>query len=310
MTRISKEVTGTPFAMDQDMYYDLQTIVKRLTGDKVKDAVIVVGGKVGSGKTTLAMQIAKFLSLKLHTPFNLDIVVFTPTQIYDAIMNEGIKENGVVIYDESSTGVTGKQSMTKEGKMLELLFDTCRVKRAAIIICTPRFRSLSKALVEDRILGMYETKDEGAANYYYPYNRNDMIKYYNILRNPTLRKKLNVGRIRKHDFGAWPFSRKSENLGCPFTEEEYNMKKVKSLASVNSEGSNAWREKYIKWKGELYRHFSEEHGWSKHEIGRRYNENKSNVRTALEKPPLEGGGRRDFVKSTPLPPQIGGKEDD
>ena len=91
-----------------------------------------------SGKSTLAMQIGKFLDNSLV----LDRVVFSAEDFMKAVHDAQKKQ--CVIYDEAYTGMSSHDTMNKVNKVLTKLLVEIRQKNLVIIIIAPSFFDLSR----------------------------------------------------------------------------------------------------------------------------------------------------------------------
>ena len=87
--------------------------VKRRNYDKF----VLIFGREGAGKTTLAMQIAKYCD----PTFDLDRVCFTPEQFLEAV--QGAKKFQAILFDETMWGLSSRSVMSKMNKYLIIVQD-------------------------------------------------------------------------------------------------------------------------------------------------------------------------------------------
>ncbi len=126
--------------------YSMSIRLKRNLDDKIipslhskdKDYVIVVDGKEGSGKSTFAFQMGKYVDNGL----NLSKVVFGPEEFREAILKA--KKGECIIYDEAFTGFSSRSSLSPVNKVLVSLSMQMRQKNLFIIIVLPTIFLLDK----------------------------------------------------------------------------------------------------------------------------------------------------------------------
>ncbi len=104
------------------------------------DAIIVIDGKRRTGKSTLAQTIAYLLNP------NMTVDNFVKG-IEDAIETlDKLKEEDVIIFDESSLAFNSKDAMKKSTVQLLKVIDVIGQKRLAMICCLPEFFSLQRPI--------------------------------------------------------------------------------------------------------------------------------------------------------------------
>ena len=161
--------------------YALEPRLKRYLDNKVKinlakedrDVVIIIDGYEGSGKSTFAMQVGKYVDPTL----NLNRICMSSQEFKDAIIKS--KKNTCVIYDEAVTGMTATESLTRVGKMLKSLMMQMRQKNLFVIIVMPNVFDFSRYAVLARaraFFHVYENKSK--RGYFVGYNRKDLRLLY------------------------------------------------------------------------------------------------------------------------------------
>lgn len=140
---------------------------------KDKDFVIALDGAEGSGKSTFAFQIAKYVDNSM----DLSRVTFSPEMFREAIYKA--KKGQCVIYDEAFTGLSSRASLSGVNKVLVSLMMQMRQKNLFVIIVLPSFFLLDKyvALFRTNILiHVYEHKN--MRGFYRIYNRKKKKNLY------------------------------------------------------------------------------------------------------------------------------------
>jgi len=94
------------------------------------DAVVLVTGDEGAGKSTLAAHIATRFGFS-----DPEKVCFSGLELEDALRET--PEGGVIWYDEAATGLYKRDAMTAITKRLVKILMECRDKRLVVIMCLP-----------------------------------------------------------------------------------------------------------------------------------------------------------------------------
>ena len=113
-----------------------------------EDAVILVDGIEGSGKTNLITQCAHFLA-----PDKFDLeqhVTWNPPQFIKEYMRPACGEP--LVYDEASTGLSSNKGAERQSQMVQQAIYTGRSKRRFILMASPRFYRLNPDVIGERSL--------------------------------------------------------------------------------------------------------------------------------------------------------------
>jgi len=132
---------------------------------KDKDSVICIDGSEGSGKSTLGLQLCRYVD----PTFNLSRVVFTPEEFRDAIYKA--KKGQAIMFDEAFTGFSSRASLSGVNKTLVSLMMQLRQKNLFIAIVLPTIFLLDKyiSLFRTRVLiHVYEVR--GRRGFYKVYS--------------------------------------------------------------------------------------------------------------------------------------------
>jgi hypothetical protein len=148
VVQILEEKTGNliEYYMDDRLKNSLDKKVIPSLKDKDKDFVICVDGREGSGKSTFALQLGKYIDPTL----NLSRIVFSPEDFREAILNA--KPHQCIIYDEAFTGFSSRASLSPVNKVLVSLAMQMRQKNLCIIIVLPTIFLL------DRYMAIFRTR--------------------------------------------------------------------------------------------------------------------------------------------------------
>lgn len=147
-SKVVEEKTGKviEYYIDDRLKNSLDKKVIPSLKDKDKDFVICVDGREGSGKSTFALQLGKYIDPSL----NLSRIVFSPEDFREAILNA--KPHQCVIYDEAFTGFSSRASLSPINKVLVSLAMQMRQKNLCVIIVLPTIFLL------DRYMAIFRTR--------------------------------------------------------------------------------------------------------------------------------------------------------
>ncbi len=141
------------YHIDKKIVYLLDG-VKNYISKRDKDYVMLVDGYEGSGKSTFAIQMGKYVDPTL----DLSKVCMTPDEFKEAIKTA--KKGQCVIYDEAVTGLTAGDSITKVGRILKSMMMQMRQKNLFVIVIMPVIFEFNKYAVLSRtrfFFHIYET---------------------------------------------------------------------------------------------------------------------------------------------------------
>jgi len=173
------------------------------------DCFIVVVGKERRGKSTLAIQIAHFLTKgKLKTEnICMDMTEFT-SQL------QSTKKGDVIIFDEAGTNLYSREAMTTINRTLTKAFMVSGLKNIAIILCLPSFFSLDTYIRTHRVDLLVYVPSRGR------------FKAYSTKRAKLISlkgaKMKNINVTKANDVGWFPKKFPDEQI-----EQEYRIKERK-----------------------------------------------------------------------------------
>lgn len=103
-----------------------------------QDRFYVITGREGTGKSTLACQLAYYLDRN----FNLDNVVFTAEEFSKIIQNA--KKHTAIIFDEAFNGLSSRGSISRQNKEIIRLLMECRQRNLFVFLVLPSFFLLER----------------------------------------------------------------------------------------------------------------------------------------------------------------------
>lgn len=221
------------YYMDSRLQDNLVRKVIPSLSKKDKDCFVVIDGREGAGKSTLAMQLGKFVDPTL----DLSRIVFTPDDFREAVYKA--KKGQCVIYDEAFTGFSSRSSLGAINRTLVSLSMQMRQKNLFVIIVLPTIYLLDKyiALFRAKVLiHVYESK--GIRGYFKLYN-------YKLKKNLILNGQKTFSyssKFARTNFRGRFYGKFA--LGSDEIEEKYRKKKAKALEDSEKSPMTAGQVKF------------------------------------------------------------------
>lgn len=142
------------FYLDGYLKANLDHMVKDVTKNNY-DGFILIVGREGFGKTTLAFQIAKYVD----PTFNLDHVVFTAEQFLEAVDNA--ERYSAIVFDETMGYLSSRGSMSKFNKVLIKVMSEMRSKNLFVFLNIPNFFMMDWYVAQHRTTGLLYIRKRG-----------------------------------------------------------------------------------------------------------------------------------------------------
>lgn len=220
---------------EYSIYYDgyLKSnldVVKKNVIKQNYDSFIVVTGREGFGKSTLAFQVA----LYFDPTFNLDRVCFSIEQFTQAVVEA--EKYQCIVFDETMGYLSSRQAMSKFNRSLIKIMSEMRSKNLFVILCIPNFFELDRYPGLHRTTGLLHIyKRSFFGSYDYPTKKKLYLKgkkTYSYVISPNF-----IGRFTKF---------------FPLNLEKYEKKKQQTIAEFNKrrttdERIKSHRDKLIKY---------------------------------------------------------------
>lgn len=172
MVVVTTTMNGEPlnFYMDGTIYNQLNNKVIPAVKKKDFDYMMVIDGEEGSGKSVLAMQLAKVLD----PDFSLDHIAFTPDDFVHIVTTA--KQHSCIVFDEAFTGLSSRSSFSEVNRLMVGLMMEMRQRNLFIIIVMPSIFMLERYVVLHRAKCMFHVfiNDKGSRGEWIFYNRRRM----------------------------------------------------------------------------------------------------------------------------------------
>lgn len=199
------------FFIDGYLKSNLDALIKNVK--KKYDAFIVITGKEGYGKSSLAAQIA----LYCDNTFSLDRCCFTDEQFAEA--TEKAEKFQAVVFDETMGYLSSRGAMSKFNRRLIKIMSEMRSKQLFVILCIPNFFELDRYPAIHRTTGLIHIyKRSFFGSYDYPTKKKLYLmgkRIYSYTTPPNFR-----GRFAKY---------------FVYDEEEYEKKKQAAISQWTEE---------------------------------------------------------------------------
>lgn len=126
------------------------------------DAVIGINGFEGSGKSSLSLQLAKYIARKNGTKFLLDKNIIYGDDFQKVIHSlKSLPQFSVIILDEAISLLYKRNSNTKNQKKLNVLFSIIRQKNYIVFLNIPNITDIDSFYISHRILLILEIFKRG-----------------------------------------------------------------------------------------------------------------------------------------------------
>lgn len=138
---------GIKYHMDTKLKLNLEKLKHRLQR-KDADYVLCVDGSEGSGKSVLALQIAKFM----YPQLSVDDICMNAGEFTKRVMS--CKDKTAIVFDEAFTGLSSRMSLTDINNGLVSLMMEMRQKNLFVVVVLPTFFLLDKYVALFRARGL------------------------------------------------------------------------------------------------------------------------------------------------------------
>ena len=210
--KVNEVICGShKFYMDGYLKAILDDLKSNL--EKKYDAFIIVSGREGFGKSTLASQIAVYMD----NDYNLDRCCFTPRQFVETVKKA--TRGQAVVFDETMGFLSSRGAMSSFNRDLIKVFSEMRYKGLVIILCIPNFFEMDRYPALHRSEGLFYVYERSKFASYSYGKKHDLYlagkKIYKYTTPPDFR-----GRYVKY---------------FPHNEAEYDLKKKVSTEEEEKE---------------------------------------------------------------------------
>lgn len=140
------------FPLEDRLIQKIDLMIKRcVTNNPKRDAVLIVEGAEGEGKTTESVALGYYVAWRTGRAFNHLNVFFDLRKMIDTLKST---EDMIAVWDEPALQSMSKDALSSIVKDLERLLMMARKKRHFIIINLAYFNKFSEYIVWQRPLGM------------------------------------------------------------------------------------------------------------------------------------------------------------
>lgn len=212
--------------------------IKKAVIKKDRDYVMVIDGEEGSGKSVLAMQVAKYLDPN----FNLDNLCFNSDQFIERLKRSS--KYSCIVLDEAYNSANARASLTEVNRALVGVSTEMRQQNLFVILVIPSFFDL------DRHFALWRCR-----SLFHVYFKKDGSRGQYIIFPKTSKKYLYLNGKKFYDYSkpASPYPACSFTNHYTIDEQEYRKKKSKAFKSrVVSNLAKRWKHQRDSLVKELY----------------------------------------------------------
>lgn len=214
------------FYIDPIIEKELEKVKKNVT-KKDRDYVMVIDGEEGSGKSVLAMQIAKFLDPK----FNIDNICFNADTFIERLKRA--HKHSCIVLDEAFSSANSRSALTEVNRSMIGVATEMRQQNLFVIIVIPSFFDL------DKYFALWRCR-----NLFHVYFKKDGSRGSYIIFPKTKKKYLYLTGKKFYDYRkpASPYPPCTFNNYYPVDEQEYRKKKAEAFKKrVVSNLAKRWK---------------------------------------------------------------------
>jgi len=217
--------------------------ILKAKNDRKWDSLVLVTGKVGSAKSTMAQGLAGVWQLLHNKELTIENFTWSAQGVVDFIDAEG-NEGDPIIFDEAIKGGTGRDVMSKEGNMLKVGLVVGRRKRHFYIMIVDELAEFNKKIISraNLLIDMRTLMCKGieTRGYFKIYNTKELQQIYWLLKE----KKINY--ISQYSAFSKPLFQFRNLEGVFINEKEYEDKKIEETRQQIGTGNISWSDKKLK----------------------------------------------------------------
>jgi len=144
-------ITDKEYFLEDFLVKKLDLYMERACKKRKLDAVVLVDGDEGFGKTGISILCAYYIAKKSGREFSLKNIFFDPQELLKFI-NSTKKQ--IIIWDEAALGGLASGWASKIQQMLIQTLMTCRYRQHIIFFNVPKFYRLNRYFVSERPVGL------------------------------------------------------------------------------------------------------------------------------------------------------------
>ena len=236
-------VTDKKYMIEEQLISKLDLMVKRINGGD--DAILIIDGDEGQGKTEFAFGICYYMAFKLKRDYDADNIFFDLDEIIRFAVST--KER-IIHFDEGALGLLRTQwQKESQQKFLQLVM-VARKKKHFIVICIPKFHRLPPYIIQDRSIGLvhvYSHRNLHKGRYCY-FTKDKKARLYE-----DYKRKLSQS-YQKHFSFRGKFVEASKKIFGAEAMENYERKKDEAILSIG-EKKKTQGEKWLEQRNKLIR---------------------------------------------------------
>jgi len=240
------------YPLENELIKKIDLMIERCTQENPKrDAVLLIEGAEGEGKTTMSVAIGYYIKWKTERKFNHTRVFPDLKEMMNFLQNT---EEEIAVWDEPALYALSGDTTTKIIKNLTRLLMMCRKKRHFIMINMTYFNKFNEYITWQRPLGMihvYSRKNIYAGRFVYIRKAN-LERLWHDWRTKRIRNyKKWASRKARGTFPDILNPNYKHNVLSDFNLEYYERKKDEAIMKIGQDSKEADRKETRELKRKL-----------------------------------------------------------
>lgn len=210
------KVTDLKFRMNTLLIQQLRILINNNHYDF--DSIILIDGAIeGAGKSTLAQQVAYFLTYYSGTRFGLGNIVFTPKEFQEAVLRAN--KFDCILWDEAYLGSSKFKMSSTINQTIMMMLQQIRQKNLYILVVLPYFFDLNSYVAVPRswfLIHVYigtqidtgDLTEQGELDWTKPIFQRGFFRFFSRERKQQLyyrgRKEYNYSYVKGNFIGMFP----------------------------------------------------------------------------------------------------------
>lgn len=117
-------------------------IIRRRLYKENKNYLAVICGETGSGKSYSGLSLCK----AIDDSFNVDRVVFTPSEFIHLLNKGNLEKGNAILWDEAGVGIPAREWYRLSNRLIGYVIQTFRNRNLAVVFTVPTYSFIDKQL--------------------------------------------------------------------------------------------------------------------------------------------------------------------
>jgi len=235
-------VTDLNYYMDDALYTKIKLMIGRCTHKtNKKDALLLIEGGEGEGKTNLAFQIAHVVKHHTGRKFTTDNIFYSAEKLVK-FAQENTEQ--IIVYDEPALDMMGGEWWKQEQQNLVKLLMMARKNRHFFIFNITKFYKFNEYIVVDRSIGMIHvySRHELEPGHFVYIKKKAVEFLFNSYKASKRRDYKKYSCLR----GTFP-----DYVNGIVDMKAYERDKDNAIMSIGTKKKNKWKQELQDWKKKI-----------------------------------------------------------